>query len=125
DGVKYSAVAHDYLANFSALALVDDDTQLDPLSTRLQFSHTAPDVGQIDVYALTVLPGLLIEDLDFGASKTVDIPALPTLIGIDLDNDTVPDLTFGVPGLGSVFVDIYAVNETGGSPVFLLAHLPN
>lgn len=126
DGVKYSAVAYDYLANLSALALVDDDQGIDPANTRLQVSHTAPDVGQVDVWALTDPPVLLLENVDFGATASVDVPAGAVDVGVDANDDMVPDLIYSVPDLGGgTFVDVYAVNEAGGSPVFLLAHLPD
>ena len=126
DGVKYSAVAYDYLANISALALVDDDSNIDPMYTRLQITHAAADVGQVDLWSVGPMPVLLLENVDFGATSTLDLPAGAGPVGIDVDDDMVPDMVFEVPDLGAGnFVDVYAVNEDGGSPVFLLAHLPD
>jgi subtilisin-like proprotein convertase family protein len=122
----YSAVAYDYLADIDALLLTDDASGLDPANTRAQVVHTAPDVPQVDIWLLGDSPAELISDLDFAANSTIDYPAGAISIGIDVDNDATPDLTFDLPDLGGgTFVDLYAVNEAGGSPVFLLAHLPN
>jgi hypothetical protein len=126
DGVKYSAAAYDYLAELSVLALVDDNADIAEGEVRLQIAHTAADVGQVDIWAIAEPPVLLVEDLDFGAAQTIDIPAGAGIVGIDVDNDMIPDLTFDVPNLGAGnLVNVYAVNEDGGSPVFLLAHLPD
>jgi hypothetical protein len=125
-GTMYSAVAYDYLENISALLLTDDASGLDAGNTRAQVSHTAPDVGQVDIWLLGDAPSELIADLDFGATSSIDYAAGPISIGIDLDNDENPELTFDLPDLGGgTFVDLYAVNEAEEGPAFLLAHLPD
>jgi len=126
DGVKYSAVAYDYQVDLTGLLLVDDDANIDPASTLLQVSHTAPDVGEIDIYTLGNPPALLIADLGFGETTILEVPAASAAIGVDTNNDMNFEWTFAVPNLGSGnFIDLYAVNESGGDPLFLLAHRPD
>ena len=57
-----------------------------------------------------------------------DVPgeALAGGVGFDVDDDMVPDVTFSIPALpADARYNVLAVNEAGGSPVFLTAHLPD
>ncbi|MFO7567970.1 MAG: DUF4397 domain-containing protein [Enhygromyxa sp.] len=126
EDAMYSVAVYDYLANFAGLLLSDDGSGLDPAETRLQVSHLAADAdATVDVWVLSP-PTLLVDDLAYGEATVLDVLPLETDIGLDFDNDGVYDLTFTVPSFGAGnLVDIYAVNEDGGSPLFLLAHLPD
>ena len=125
-GVNYSAVAYDYVSSISALALVDDGGAILPGDIRFQVSHTAADVGEVDIWALTeggAVP--LLVDVPFGATGTIDVPAAAYTLGFDVNNDSVPDVLFDVPDLGGdQAVNVFAVNDTSGN-VFLAAHLPD
>jgi hypothetical protein len=125
-GVAYSGVAHDYLANLGLLALVDDAADIVEGEIRIQVTHAAPDVGEVDIWEITGEPIALLENVPYGASGTLNVPNGALELGIDVDDDAVPDVTFSVPALGAdQMVNVYAVNEDGGAPVFLLAHLPD
>jgi hypothetical protein len=125
-GVAYSGVAHDYLANLGLLAVVDDANDIDSGNIRIQVIHAAPDVGEVDIWEITGDPIPLLENVPYGAAGTLDVPNGALEIGIDVDDDATPDVTFSVPALGAdQMVNVYAVNESGGAPVFLLAHLPD
>jgi hypothetical protein len=126
-GSSYTAVAFDELASISALALVDDAEGLDAGDIRIRAIHTAAGVGEVDIWDVTNpgSPSPLYEDVDFGvAGDAIDVPAGAYSVGIDIDDDATPDLTFDLPALdGGTLVNLYAVAADGD--VFLLAQLPD
>jgi hypothetical protein len=123
-GVAYTAAAYDEVGMLTAMALVDDSEGIAAGNIRLQVSHTAVGVGTVDVWELTG-GAILIEDFEFGASGVLDVPGGALEIGLDLDDDATPDVTFSVPDLGAdALVNVYAVTDAMGTP-FLLAHLPD
>ena len=132
---KYTAVAigdleeTDGAPGLQALPLVDDDADIDAANVRITVVHAAPAVGQVDVWEISdpESPALLLEDVDFGGSATLpDIPAGALEIGLDVDDDEVPDVTFSIPdaGLGGLQVNAYANNDADGN-VFIVAQLPD
>ncbi|HEY3499664.1 MAG TPA: DUF4397 domain-containing protein [Polyangiaceae bacterium] len=122
----YTAVALDEVASLSALPLVDDYTGLPAGSIRVRAVHAAPAVGQVDLWNLpqSGAPAPLWTDVDFGvAGAPLDLPAGAYTIGVDVDNDASPDLTFELPALpAGAFVNVFAANDADGD-VFLLAQL--
>lgn len=123
-GGKYALATHDYFLDM--LSVLDDDAMIPMGMVRMQLTHIAPDLGQIDVYAMTDPPTPLFTDLDYAATQSLDIPAGAGAAGIDVDDDMIPDMVFTMPDMGGdILVDVYVINENGGSPVFLLAHLPD
>lgn len=125
-GGFYSATAYDNLASLDALALMDDVEDIEAGTWRGQIVHAAPAVGDVDLWALTDSGAFpLLEDVPFGAYATLDLADASVRVGVDVDDDANPDLTFVVPSLGSgTFADVYAANDSAGN-VFLLAHLPD
>lgn len=132
---KYTAVAIGDLEEtngapgLQALPLVDDDAGIDAANVRITVVHAAPAVGQVDIWEISdpENPVVLLEDVDFGASATLpDIPAGALEIGVDVDDDEVPDVTFSIPdaGLGGLQVNAYANNDADGN-VALVAQLPD
>ncbi|TPV96710.1 MAG: DUF4397 domain-containing protein [Myxococcales bacterium FL481] len=130
---QYTAVAVGDLeqGNLEILALGDDTTDLPADSIRVRVVHAAPAVGQVDIWNVTdpENPAPLFEDVDFAASGVADLPPSSYDIGIDVDNDAVPDLTFtaDLSGIaaGSV-VNVYANNDAADEPeVSLVAQLPD
>ncbi len=123
----YTAVAFDTAANIQALLLVDELTGVPAGNVRVRAVHTAPALGQVDVYAVAagaLLP--LYTDLDFGeVGQYLEVPAAATTLGVDVDDDGTPDATFAIPALpeGTV-ANVFAVNDAAGTP-FLLAQLPD
>lgn len=122
-GVAVSAVAFDTLAGIQALALIDDDAGIANGDVRLQVSHTAVGVGDVNVIVRGL--GTVSEDFAFGETFTADLPAGPIDVGLDTDLDGNPDWLFAVPNLGSdALVNVFAATDATGQP-FLLAWLPD
>lgn len=131
---KYTAIAIGDLneadpIGLQALPLVDDDAGIDAANVRITVVHAAPAVGEVDVWEISdpQNPAELLSDVPFGAAATLpDIPAGALEIGLDLDNDAMPDVTFSVPdaGLGGLQVNVYANNDANGD-VALIAQLPD
>jgi hypothetical protein len=123
----YTAVAIDEVANITALPLVDDYAGLDDGEIRVRAIHAAPAVGQVDIWNVpeSGAPAPLWTDVDFGVAGTaLDLPAGAYTIGVDVDDDMTPDLTFALPELrAGTVVNVFAVND--GDDVFLVAHLPD
>jgi hypothetical protein len=126
-GASYTAVAYDELESISALALADDYDGVADEDIRVRAVHTAAGVGEVDIWNVTDPgnPVPLYEDLDFGdAGDALDVPAGAYTLGIDTNDDAVPDLTFQLPELeGGTAANLFAVAD--GSDVFLLAQLPD
>ena len=81
-------------------------------------------IGDVDIYEVNT-NALLVENLAFGASGVLDVPAGPYTLGIDATNDGVAEFIFAVPDLGSdILVDVFAVTEANGTP-FLHAQFPD
>jgi hypothetical protein len=131
----YTAVAigdllmTDGAPELQAIALVDDPTGIDAANVRITVVHAAPAVGQVDIWEISdpENPAPLLEDVDFGASATLpDIPAGPIEVGVDVDDDAQPDLTFSVDTtpLAGAQVNVYANNDADGG-VALVAQLPD
>ncbi len=127
----YTAVAIGDLAmtggapGLQAIALVDDAEGIDAANVRITVIHAAPAVGQVDIWEITADPIALLENVDFGASATLaDIPAGPLEIGVDVDDDATPDVTFTVDatGLAGAQVNVFANNDAEGN-VALVAQL--
>ena len=121
--VSYTAVAYGALADISAMALVDDSEGIEAGNIRLQVSHAASGVGTVDIWELTG-GSMLVEAFEYGATGTLDVPGGALELGLDLDADASPDVTFSVPDLGAdVAVNVFAVTDATGA--FLLAQLPD
>ncbi|MFO0632572.1 MAG: DUF4397 domain-containing protein [Nannocystaceae bacterium] len=131
EGVAYTAVAigdlemTDGAPGLQAIALVDDAEGIDAANVRVTVVHAAPAVGQVDIWEISADPVPLLEDVDFGVSATLpDIPAGPLEIGVDVDDDATPDVTFSVDAspLAGAQVNIFANNDENGD-VALVAQL--
>lgn len=131
--VSYTAVAIGDLAmtggapGLQALALVDDDADIAATDVRITVVHAAPAVGQVDIWEISNDPVPLLENVDFAASSTLpDIPAGPLEIGVDVDDDATPDVTFSVDTtpIAGAQINVYANNDEEGN-VALVAQLPD
>lgn len=120
----YTAVAigdlneTDGAPGLSAIALVDDAADIAAGDIRITVVHAAPAVGQVDVWEISGDPVPLVENVDYGASATLDdIPASALEIGIDADDDGVPDLTYSVDAspLGGAQLNVFANNDDTGA----------
>ncbi len=118
----YTAVAFNELASIQALALVDDLSSTGTGNIRFRAIHTAPGVGEVDIWDVTDPdnPAPLYTDVNFGdVGAYAVVPAAAYTIGFDVDDDAVPDLSFETGDIpaGSI-LNIFAVND--GPDVFLI-----
>jgi hypothetical protein len=124
---QLTAVAWDEVAMLSGLAVNNDSDGLDAANIRLTAIHAAGGVGEVDIWNIPESgdPAPLWENLATGAvGDAVDVPAGAYTVGIDVDDDATPDLTFDLPDLAAGTVaNAYAVND--GDDVFLIAQLPD
>ena len=127
----YTAIAHGYLdtANgdngFAITPFVQDMSEITEGNFRVQVVHGAAGLGQVDIWNITdsANPTPLIENFDYGAEVTTELPTgVAFVLGVDVDDDATPDVTFNIPDSLTGFVGVYAANETDGTP-FLFAHL--
>jgi len=126
EGTSYTAVAFDELSSIAALALEDDYKNLGAGKIRIRAVHAASAVGQVDIWNVTdaASPSPLYENVDFGvAGGALDVPAGAYKLGIDVNDDKTPDVTFALPSLpAGTFANVFATNDKAGA-VFLVAQL--
>jgi hypothetical protein len=126
-GASYSAVAIGRVAAIEPLFLTDDTSGLASDKIRVQVVHAASAVGQVDIWNLTGgTASPLLENVDFGKHAVLpDLPAGVYRVGVDVDNDANPDVTFTLPNLpGGLFVNLFAFSDERDN-VTLRAQLPN
>lgn len=128
---SYTAIAigdleeTDGAPGLAAIAIVDNAEGIDAANVRITVIHAAPAVGQVDVWEITGKPIALLENVDYSTFGTLpDIPAGPLEIGIDVDDDGEPDVTFSVDTtpLAGAQINVYANNDADGN-VALIAQL--
>jgi len=126
-GSSYSAVAYGRVAQLTAMALTDDSAGLAGDRIRVQVAHAASAVGEVDIWNITGGQATaLLENVPFGAAAVLpDLPVASYDVGIDANNDGVPDLTYTIPELpGGTFVNLFAVSDADDK-VWLVAWLPD
>ena len=115
-------------SNVEVLALGDNYDGIGD-NVRIQVVHAASSVGQVDIWNVTdpANPAPLLENVDYKAFADLDLPVGDYVIGLDVDDDATPDLTFnaglatlGVPA-GS-FLNVFASDDPEGN-VALVAEL--
>jgi hypothetical protein len=123
EGLRLTAGAYDEVANLTGFALVDDLEGLADTDLRVTVIHAAPAVGSVDIWEISGDPVQLLNDVPFGASATLDdLPSQAYRIGVDVDEDGVPDLSWSIPALpGGTQANLYAASQ--GQDVFLVAQL--
>lgn len=110
---SYTAVAYESGAGFAALRL--DEPAIAPAAgnIRVRAVHIANGVGQVDIWNITdpSAPSPLIVDFNFGtATDFLEIPAQAYTLGLDVNNDGTPDLTFSIPPLpAGTVANLYAI----------------
>ena len=115
---SYTAVAYESGASFAALRL--DEPSIEPAAgnIRVRAIHIANGVGQVDIWNITnpAAPSPLIVDFNFGtATDFLEIPAQAYTLGLDVDNDASPDLTFSIPALpAGTVANLYAIVGVDG-----------
>ena len=124
---KYSAVAVGKLApgngdgGFNVVALVDSTDGLAAGQVRLQVLHAAAAApfAEVDVWEVSdpENPVPLIENFKFEASGSLDVPSAALVVGLDVNNDGMPDATFNVPALpADSLVDVAAFSDAADAP---------
>lgn len=123
DGLQLTAGAFNNVADLEGFALVDDTEGLADTDIRVTVIHAAPAVGAVDIWEISGEPAKLLDNVPFGASATLpDLAAQAYVIGVDVDEDGVPDLSWDIPALpGGTQANLYAANQ--GEEVFLIAQL--
>ena len=123
DGLKLTAGAYNNVADIEGFALVDDSEGLASTDLRVTVIHAAPAVGSVDIWEISGEPMQLLDNVPFGASATLpDLPSQAYIIGVDVDEDGTPDLTWNIPALpGGTQANLYAASQ--GEEVFLIAQL--
>jgi hypothetical protein len=112
----------------SVTALEDDVSAPGAAQIRVRAFHAAVGVGQVDIWNITDAnnPTPLIVDFDFAAAgENLILPAETALVlGIDVNNDALPEFEIDVPGLpAGTVANLYAVADTDG--VALIADIGN
>jgi len=125
-GGKYTAVAVGRVADIEPVLLADDKSGLAAGSFRVQVVHAAAAVGEVDIWNLTGgTPSMLLENVPFKGVAALDLPAGAYRVGIDVNNDASPDVTFSLPNLpADLFVNLFAVSDATNT-VWLAAQLPD
>ena len=127
----YTAIAHGYLDSsngnngFAISPFVQDMSEITEGNFRVQVVHAAAGIGQVDIWNITDAdnPTPLIENFDYGADATTELPTgIAFVLGVDVDDDASPDVVFDIPDSLTGFVGVYAANDVAGAP-FLFAHL--
>ena len=126
EGMRYTAVAFNNVAGIQALPLVDDFEDVADGQIRVRAIHAAPGVGEVDIWNVPAQgePAPLYENVPFaGVGDYLDLPVGEYTIGIDVDDDAAPDLTFVIPEVPSgTIANIFATQDASGN-VFLAAQL--
>jgi len=119
---SYTAVAHGQIGNadrgLAALPLVDDQTAPADGNIRVRVVHAAVALNQVDIWDVTGEPAALIPDFDYGsATEFLELPAQAYVIGVDIDDDMTPDVTFNIPMLDAgTIATVFAVTDADGNP---------
>jgi len=125
---SYTVAAYDALTSLQAMLLIDFVGPGDNLDLDLKYRavHTAVGVGEVDIWNVPAMgdPSMLWMDLGFGeAGNYLSLDPQAYTVGIDVNNDMVPDLLFDVPALPvNTIANVFAVSD-GLGQVFLLAQL--
>ncbi len=124
DGI-YTAAVFGFADSLDALFLTEDFSDLEEGEARIRVIHTAPEVGEVDVWNISdpENPVPLVENISLGdASAYLEVPAEAYVIGLDLTGDEEADLVFELPALtGGDVVNLFALQDADGD-AFILAH---
>ncbi len=118
----YTVAAYGQLSSISAMLLMDDAETPASGNLAVRAIHAADGVGQVDIWNIpgTGDPAEIYSDVDYGvAGDFLELPAGAYTLGLDADNDMVPDFIFQLPSLsdGSI-ANVFAVLTTDG-PVLI------
>jgi hypothetical protein len=116
-----TAVAFGPLAQLGALA-IPEIREPAAFGVRIRIVHAAFGVGEVDVINETN-GEVLLDDVSFGAvGPAIEAPSGTHTLGLDLDDDANPELTFELPELiQGASANIFAVADSEGA--FLIVQL--
>ncbi|NMB73561.1 MAG: DUF4397 domain-containing protein [Myxococcales bacterium] len=126
-GVSYTAVAYGDARSgkLSAVLLEEDLSSVPGGQIRVRPIHAAYGVGQVDIWKVNGTPAELYSEVDYGAVGAYALlPAdSPIVLGLDVNDDATPDVTFDIPGLpAGTIANLFAVTDKDGNP-WILAQL--
>lgn len=124
-GQAYTVIAYDALAEIKPLLLADNLTApADATQSRVRAVHAAVGVGEVDILVQAGDQPFspLYSDVPFGAAgDALEVPSVEYTIGLDLDNDGEPNVTFDpVTPPAGVLVDIIALTDADGPFLFVV-----
>ena len=114
-GSAYTVAAYDALSDIKAMLLTEDWSELGAGDIRVRAIHAAGMVGEVDIWEISdpENPIELYPNIGFGdVGDYMDLPAGAYTLGIDVDNDMVPDVKYEIPALpAGTIANIFAVYE--------------
>ena len=113
-----TAVAVGRAAELRVIAFAEDRSAPAAGNIRVRAIHAAVGVGNVDIYAVTPQGNVrLYDNVPFGAAgDALEVPAGQYNIGLDLNEDTHPDLHFQLPALDAgAIANLYAVTDAHGN----------
>lgn len=123
DGGTYTVYAYGTAKDPRTVLINDSQEGLEKAFGRINMVHGAYDVGEVDIWNVTdpKNPFEIASDLNYGDQKSIDMQEGSVLLGIDTDNDGVPELTYGAGVLRDMVFDTVAFSE--GFPTVAIAAL--
>lgn len=121
EDANYTVAVFGVAAHAQALVLEDDLSEPAAGNIRIRAIHTAVGVGNVNI----ITGGApLYEDVPFGAAgDALEVPAGAYVIGLDVNDDHHPDVSFALPTLAAgTIANVFATSDGHGT-VFLLAQL--
>jgi len=117
----YTGVAFDRFASIKGMILQEDFTAPPTGDFRARVFHAASGVGPVDLLALDSAGNtILLNDVSFGAQGTLTLVGGSYRVGLDLNNNLEPELTFVLPVIApGTVLNLFAVADSFGA--FLLA----
>jgi hypothetical protein len=123
DGGTYTVYAYGTADDPRTILIDDAQDGLPKANGRINMVHGAYDVGEVDIWNVTdpKNPVEVAADLSYGDQQSIDMEEGSVLLGIDTDNDGVPELTYGAGVLRDMVFDTVAFSE--GFPTVAIAAL--
>lgn len=123
EDTQVSAAVIGTTANLTVLTLDHDPATVPAGQVRHQLTHAADGFAAIDLTLAGQPAASWADDLPFGATAVVEAAPGATVLEVDLDDDGVADVSFGLPDwTGEAVVNVYLLLDEASDP-FVLAQL--